>query len=71
MSAKRLPRFERAVRCVLALQRGERVTVQWMVATLGVSRAQAKRDMLELERVLPVERQGRPGMPAFLVAATA
>jgi hypothetical protein len=52
----KIPRFERAVRCLLAIQRGEAVGVVWMMEKLGLSRAQAKRDMLELETVLPVTR---------------
>lgn len=54
--AAAVPRFERAVRCLLAIQRGEAVGVVWMVDKFGMSLAQAKRDMLELERVLPVTR---------------
>ena len=41
----KLARFERAVRCVLAIQRGEAVSVPWMRSKLGISLAQAKRDM--------------------------
>jgi hypothetical protein len=52
----KIPRFERAVLCLLAIQRGEAVSVVWMMSKLGLSRAQATRDMLELERVLPVRR---------------
>lgn len=52
-----IPRFERAIRCLLAIQRGEAVGVEWMMDKLRVSAAQAKRDMLDLERVLPVIRK--------------
>lgn len=48
--------FERALRLLLAIQRGEPVSAAWMVERFAISRSQAKRDMLELERVLPVLR---------------
>lgn len=54
-----MPRFERAIRCLLAIQRGEAVGVNWMMNNLGLSLAQAKRDMVELERVLPLRRERR------------
>lgn len=54
-----MPRYEKALRCILALQRGEPVGVHWMIEHLRISRAQAKRDMLELERVLPLARERR------------
>ncbi len=49
-------RFERAIRCLMALQRGDPVSATWMVERFGISFPQAKRDVLELERVLPVRR---------------
>jgi hypothetical protein len=55
----RLPRFERAIRCLLAIQRGEQVSAMWMVEKLGISYPQAKRDMLELECALPLRRTRR------------
>jgi predicted DNA-binding transcriptional regulator YafY len=62
-----MPSFERAIRCLLAIQRGERVTVYWMINNLGISLAQAKRDMDELERVLPVRRtKGYNGQVALV-----
>lgn len=52
-----IPRFERAVRCTLALQSGQVINAPWLVATFRLSLAQAKRDLEELERVLPVVRE--------------
>jgi DeoR/GlpR family transcriptional regulator of sugar metabolism len=51
-----LPRFERAVRCLLHLQAGGSITRRWLMDHLGLSCAQAKRDLNEIERVLPVHR---------------
>lgn len=54
-----MPRFERAILCLLAIQRREAVCVNWMMSKFGISIAQAKRDMTELERLLPVRREKR------------
>ena len=58
--------YERALRCVLAIHRGEPVSVPWMKDKLGLSSAQAKRDMNKLERLLPAKRV-RIGGRAVLV----
>ena len=49
----------RAIGYVLALQRGVAVSVPWIKSEFGISQAQAKRDFLDLERLLPVERVRR------------
>lgn len=66
MSAE-LPRFERAIRVALAIQRGEAIGVHWLMEKLGLSLAQAKRDLLEIERCLPVRRERR-GNRVVLIA---
>ena len=53
-------RFERAIRCLLAVQHGKPVSVPRMVQEFGISLALAKRDMAELERLLPLNRERRP-----------
>ena len=47
------PPYERAVRSVLAAQRGVEVTTQWLREHFGVSPAQAKRDLRMLEDHVP------------------
>jgi len=49
-------RAERFVRCTLALQNGAVVTAGYLMEHFGVSAAQAKRDLNEIERLLPVHR---------------
>lgn len=54
-----MTRFERAIRYLQAIQRGEPVSVLWMVERFGISKPTAKRDMVELERVLPLTSERR------------
>lgn len=63
-----MPRFERAILCLLAIQRREAVSVAWMMDKFGISIAQAKRDMLELERLLPVTRVLRDRRAVLVLA---
>lgn len=63
-----MPRFERAILCLLAIQRREAVSVVWMMDKFGISIAQAKRDMLELERLLPVTRVLRDRRSVLVLA---
>lgn len=66
-----MPRFERAVRAAIALHRGCAISVYWMMDNFRLSIAQAKRDMLELERVMAVRRERRADGRTYLVAMPA
>lgn len=53
----RVGRFERAIRCAARLYAGLPIDRRWLVEAFGMSSAQAKRDLDEMERVLPVMRE--------------
>jgi hypothetical protein len=57
----------RAIQYAFALQKKEPVSVPWMVEKFGISLAQAKRDLVELECLLPVRREKRDNRRSVLV----
>jgi Fic family protein len=60
--------FSRAASLAIALERGQELSAPYIRMRYGVSHAQARRDIRELGRLIPLERRITRDTPEYVTA---